>query len=57
MLSRVQKLEDLLILRPFNESVLDTRLTPALKAEFKRQDECAERTLQLKMWPDECIED
>jgi hypothetical protein len=47
MLSQVQKLEDLLILRLFNESVLDARLSLALKAEYKRQDECAERTFGL----------
>jgi len=54
MLSRVQKLENLLILRPFKESVLETQLSPALEAEFKRLDECAEKTLQLKTWPEEC---
>ena len=51
MLSRVQRLEDLLILRPFKESVLDTRLPPALRAELERLDECAEETAKLDSWP------
>jgi len=51
MLSRVQRLEDLLILRPFKESVLDTRLPPALRAELERLDECAKETAKLDSWP------
>ena len=55
MLSRVQKLEDLLILRPFKESVLETRLSPALYAELKRLEECAEKTALLDTWPDDSV--
>lgn len=55
MLSRVQRLEDLLILRPFKESLLDLRVPPALQVEFKRFDECAKRTSRLKRWPDDVI--
>ncbi|CAG8807920.1 25037_t:CDS:1 [Cetraspora pellucida] len=35
MLSRVQRLNDLLILKLFDESALDMRLSPVLSAEFK----------------------
>ena len=51
MLSRVQRLEDLLILRPFKESVLDTGSPPALRAELERLDECAKETAKLDSWP------
>jgi hypothetical protein len=55
MLSRVQRLEDLLILRPFKESTLDTRPPPTLRAKFKRLEECAQKTENLEMWPEDCI--
>jgi len=55
MLSRVQRLEDLLILRPFKESTLDIRLSPGLRAELKRLEEYAEMTTQLEQWPNDCI--
>ncbi|CAG8460920.1 5301_t:CDS:2 [Cetraspora pellucida] len=48
MLSLVQRLNDLLILQPFDESILNMRISPALYAEFDRLDECAQRTAQLK---------
>ena len=51
MLSRAQRLEDLLILRPFNESILSMRIPQALQVEFRRFDECAENTNSLEMWP------
>ena len=54
MLSRVQKLEDLLILRPFKDSALNTQLSPALSAEFQRLKECAEKTNPLQSWPEQC---
>ena len=44
MLSQVQKLEDLLILRPFKKFVLDMRLSVALQTEFKRLEKCAQKT-------------
>ena len=52
MLSRVQRLVDLLILRHFNESLLDMKIPAALKEEFKRLDDCARRTEKLEKWPD-----
>lgn len=55
MLSRVQKLEDLLILRPFKESILETRPSPALQAEIDRLEECAKSTAKLEAWPEDCI--
>ena len=56
MLSRVQKLEDLLILRPFRENILNTPIPSALQAELKRLDECARKTSKLEKWPeDTCI--
>ena len=44
MLSRVQRLEDLIILRSFNESTLNMKLSPALVTEFNRQYACAKKT-------------
>jgi len=55
MLSRVKKLEDLLILRPFKDSILDYHHTPALRTEIDRLQKCAEKTDQLEEWPNSCI--
>ena len=52
MLSRVRKLEDLLILRPFKESLLDMKIPSALREELKRLEECARNTESLERWPD-----
>lgn len=52
MLSRVRKLDDLLILRPFKESLLDIRVPRALCEEIKRLEDCARETERLKRWPD-----
>lgn len=51
MLSRVQKLEDLLILRPFKESALDIKISTALREELKRLEDCAKETEKLERWP------
>lgn len=51
MLSRVQKLEDLLILRPFPEKALNMKPSPALSDELARLDKCAQETKKLKQWP------
>ncbi|CAG8696211.1 1394_t:CDS:10 [Cetraspora pellucida] len=51
MLSHIQRLNDLLILQPFNESILNMQIPPTLHAEFERFDECTQRTAQLKKWP------
>ncbi|RHZ79103.1 hypothetical protein Glove_151g7 [Diversispora epigaea] len=51
MLSRVQRLEDLLILWPFKETILNIRLPPSLRAELTHLDECAQKTALLKEWP------
>jgi len=55
MLSRVRRLEELLILRPFKESLLDARIPPALHDELKRLEECARNTELLERWPDEIL--
>ncbi|CAG8602697.1 2590_t:CDS:2 [Cetraspora pellucida] len=54
MLSKICKLNDLLILHPFDESLLDIKIPPALDSEIKRLEKCAEHTKKLKIWPDEC---
>src|SRR5262249_46975963 len=54
MLSRVRRLEDLLILRPFKESLLDVRIPSALREEFQRLEDCAQETERLERWPDAC---
>jgi hypothetical protein len=51
MLSRVQRLTDLLILRPFRESVLNMKIPLSLAAEFDRLDKCAQDTKKLERWP------
>jgi len=56
MLSRVQRLSDLLILRPFNESLLDMKIPVALREELKRLEACARDTEQLESWPDEKVD-
>ncbi|CAG8732793.1 143_t:CDS:1 [Cetraspora pellucida] len=48
MLFRAQRLDDLLILKPFDESILNMQLSPALHAELARIEECTQRTTQLK---------
>jgi hypothetical protein len=53
MLSRVRRLEDLLILRPFKESLLDMKIPSALRKEFERLEDCARNTERLERWPDE----
>src|SRR5262249_14422236 len=53
MLSRVQRLSDLLVLRPFNESLLDMKIPAALHEELKRLEVCAQKTAQLERWPEE----
>jgi hypothetical protein len=55
MLSRVRRLEDLLILRPFKESLLDMKIPFALREEFKRLEGCARNTKRLERWPDEKV--
>ena len=52
MLTRVQRLTDLLILRPFKLSILNLKLHPALQAELRRLEECAQETARLERWPD-----
>jgi hypothetical protein len=51
MLSRVQNLNDLLILRPYNESVLNMKISPGLQAELNRLKKCAQDTEELQRWP------
>ncbi|CAG8441197.1 2797_t:CDS:2 [Scutellospora calospora] len=48
MLSRIQKLNDLLILQLFNETILNIRQSSALSAEFIHIKEYAQRTALLK---------
>jgi hypothetical protein len=48
MLSRVRRLEDLIILRPFKESALNMKISNALSAELKRLDDCAKNTEKLE---------
>jgi len=55
MLSRVQRLKDLLILRPYDESILDMKIPQALQAEFHRLAKCEQNTLRLEAWPSDCI--
>ena len=53
MLSRIRKLNDLLFLRTFDESLLNINLPPALNAKIKRLEECEKQTTKLDKWPDE----
>ena len=53
MLSQIQKLEDLLILWPFNKSVLDTKLPLALNAELNHLIEYEKQTQKLHYWPED----
>ncbi|CAG8821226.1 9195_t:CDS:1, partial [Cetraspora pellucida] len=53
MLSRIRSLNDLLILRPFNESILNIKLPTAHSTEIKRLEKHAEQTKELERWPDE----
>ncbi|RHZ73194.1 hypothetical protein Glove_232g136 [Diversispora epigaea] len=48
ILSCIQRLNDLLILRPFKETILNIQLPPSLHAELTRLDECAQKTALLK---------
>jgi hypothetical protein len=48
MLSRVRRLEDLIILRPFRESALNMKISNVLSAELKRFDDCAKNTEKLE---------
>ena len=43
MLFRVRSLEDLLILRPFKESLLDMKIPPALREELRRLEDRARK--------------
>ena len=52
MLSRAQRLSDLLILRPFNESLLEMKIPTALREELKRLEACTRDTELLERWPD-----
>ncbi|CAG8540090.1 4603_t:CDS:2, partial [Scutellospora calospora] len=52
MLSRAQRLNDLLILQLFNESILNMQRSFSLCAELMHIEECIQRTAQLKTWPD-----
>jgi len=51
MLSRVQRLQDLLVLQPFPQKVLHMHIPPALKKEIDRLDELAKKTEALMEWP------
>jgi len=51
MLSRVQKLQDLMILRPFNRSKLDTTVETDLKEELEWLEKCFIKTKLLNKWP------
>ncbi|CAG8584117.1 10214_t:CDS:2, partial [Scutellospora calospora] len=53
ILSRICRLNDLLFLHPFDESLLNMNLPPTLSAEIKYLEECAKLTTKLEKWPDE----
>jgi hypothetical protein len=55
MLSRVQRMEDLMILRPFKESLLDIKMPVPLQIEIKRIEECERKTSSLTKWPEDMI--
>ncbi|CAG8631728.1 15290_t:CDS:2, partial [Cetraspora pellucida] len=44
MLSRVQRLQDIMILQPFNQSKLNVAIEPNLKNELERLEKCSETT-------------
>jgi hypothetical protein len=52
MLSRVQRLEDIMLLRPFDQSKLTFTIDSDLEKELKRFEECSKITEQLLTWPE-----
>ncbi|CAG8751820.1 23161_t:CDS:1, partial [Racocetra persica] len=52
MLSRIQRLKDLMILQPFNQSKLNMSMDSDLKRELERLEKLSKITEQLITWPD-----
>ena len=53
MLSHAQKLNDILILKPFKESILNLKLPSTLQDEIDRLNKCTQTTAHLEQWPDD----
>ncbi|CAG8849543.1 3609_t:CDS:1, partial [Racocetra persica] len=47
MLSRVQRLKDIMMLRPFDQSKLNVTMDPDLKKKLDHFDECSKTTEYL----------
>ncbi|CAG8771236.1 5176_t:CDS:2, partial [Cetraspora pellucida] len=47
----LKKLEDIMILRPFNQSKINVKLDPDLRKDLERLEKCAKITKQLSTWP------